>query len=192
MIFTIDGSSFLKVIDEHPKIWGWSGGSMFYPLSHIYLKIPFCCIKIVANNTLNHQHIFDWLWANMAPTLNTAFSLTKVHAKCWIHCLLISSTPLLSCNFNLWKFKMILEFFGVFRDNCQILATWTFSIICVCTTTCKVSILPLNCCFQWSRVRITLIKPLFCLNSIFPPIRKQCFINTQNSDFSIVFENLKQ
>ena len=31
-----------------------------------------------------------------APTLNTAFSLINVHAKWWIHCFLISSTPLLS------------------------------------------------------------------------------------------------
>ena len=39
------------------------------------------------------------------------------------------------------------EFFGVFQDNCQIWATWAFSIICVCTTAFKVSILPLNRCF---------------------------------------------
>ena len=53
---------------------GWNGGSMFHPLSYIYAKTSFCCIETVAN----------------------AFSLTNVHAKCWIHCLLISSTPLLS------------------------------------------------------------------------------------------------
>ena len=128
MIFAIDGSSFLKVIDAHPKIWTpkpcllmfvslltlddfhlllsiqltadltseWSGGSLFHPLSHIYAKTPFCCTKTVANNTVNCRHIavFDWLWANAAPTLNIAFSLTNVQAKWWIHCLLISSTPL--------------------------------------------------------------------------------------------------
>ena len=43
---------------------------------------------------------------------------------------------------------------------------WGFSIICVCTTVFKVIIPPLNCCFQWSRVWITLMKPLLCLNSI--------------------------
>ena len=61
----------------------WSGGSMFYPLTHIYAKTPFCCIETVANNTLNLQHIviFDQLWANVAPTFNTAFSLTNFHAK---------------------------------------------------------------------------------------------------------------
>ena len=73
-------------------------GSMFHPLSHIYAKTPFCCVKTVANNTLSCQCVvvFDRLWANVTPTLNTAFSLINVHAKGWIHCLLISSTPLLS------------------------------------------------------------------------------------------------
>ena len=76
----------------------WSGGSMFHSLSHIYAKIPFCCIETVANNALNHQHIvvFDWLWTNTAPTLNTTFSLTNVHAKWWLNCLLLSSNSLLS------------------------------------------------------------------------------------------------
>ena len=76
----------------------WSGRSMFHPLSHIYTKTPFCCSETVANNSLNCQRviIFDWLWANVSPSLNTAFSLTNVHVKWWIHCFLISSTPLLS------------------------------------------------------------------------------------------------
>ena len=47
--------------------------------------------------------------------------------------------------------------------------------------------LRLNHCFRRSRVWITLIKPLLCLNSIFPFI-KQCFINTRNSDFSTVLK----
>ena len=59
------------------------------------------------------------------------------------------------------------EIFGVFRDNCRIWATWVFSIICVCTTMFKVSIPPINHCFQQSIVQITLIKQLLCLNSIF-------------------------
>ena len=64
---------------------------------HIYTKTPFCCIETIANNALNHWHVvFDRLWANAVPTLNIAFTLTNVHAKWWIHCLLISSTPLLS------------------------------------------------------------------------------------------------
>ena len=76
----------------------WSGGSMFHPLSHTYVKIPFRCVKTVANNALNRWCIviFDRLWANAAPTLNRAFSLTNIQAKWWIHCLLTSTTALLS------------------------------------------------------------------------------------------------
>ena len=90
----------------------------------------------------------------------------------------------LQCTIGQNKF---VQFFGVFQGNCWIWATRAFSIICVCTTTFKVSIPPLNYCFQWSWVWIKLINPLLCLNRIFP-IRKQCFINTQNSDFSIVLK----
>ena len=75
----------------------WSGESMFHPLSHIYAKTPFCYVETVANNAPNCWHIvFDQLWANVTPTLNTAFSLTNVHTKWWIHHFLISSIPLLS------------------------------------------------------------------------------------------------
>ena len=92
----------------------WSGGSMFHPLSHIYTKTPFCCIETVTNDALNCQQVvFDWLWANAAPTLNTAFSLTNVHAKWWIHCFLI----FISCNFNLWLTKMSLWSFLVFSGT---------------------------------------------------------------------------
>ena len=58
-------------------------------------------------------------------------------------------------------------FFGVFLDNCRIWATWAFSVVCVYMTAFKVGIPPLNHYFWWSRVQITLIKPLLCLNSVF-------------------------
>ena len=95
-LVALDGSHLLLstqlTTDLTPK---WNEGSMFNPLSDIYMKTPFCCIETVANNTLNHWHIvFDRLWANVAPTLITAFLMTNVHAKWWIHCLLICSTPL--------------------------------------------------------------------------------------------------
>ena len=76
----------------------WSGGSMFHLLSQIYEKNPFCCVETVANNALNHHCVvvFDQLWVNTVPTSDIAFSLTNIYAKWWIHCLLISSPPLLS------------------------------------------------------------------------------------------------
>ena len=90
----------------------WSSGSMFHPLSRIYANSPFCLIETVANNALNRRRVvvFDQLWANAAPTLNTAFSLTNVYAKWWIHYLLTSSTPLQayatlrSAKTSLWRF----------------------------------------------------------------------------------------
>ena len=148
----------------------WSGGSMFHPLLHIYATTPLCCIKTVANKALNCWCVvvFHQLWANAAPTLNTAFSLTNVHEKCSIHCLRISSTPLLSPTMSIYNQpKQVRGVFGVFQDNCWIWVTWAFSIISVLTTTFKVSILPLNHCFQQSRVWIMLMKPLLCWNSIF-------------------------
>ena len=89
---------FFFICGRFLAISGGQSGSMFHPLSHIYAKTPFCCVETVANNALNCLHVvvFDRLWANAAPTLNTAFSLINVYAKWWIHCLLISSTPLLS------------------------------------------------------------------------------------------------
>ena len=172
----------------------WIGGSIFYPLSHIYTKTPFCCVETVANNTLNCQHIvvFDQLWANMIPTFNRAFSLTNVFAKWWIHCLLIFSSSLLShaTQFMIGQNEFV-EFFGVFRDNCQIWATWAFSISCVCMTKLKVSIPPLNYCFPWSRVWITLIKLLLCLNSIFSH-QKPILYQLKKFRFFHWFKNLQQ
>ena len=87
--------AFTQLTDN--LILEWSGGSMFHLLSHIYAKTPICYVETVLNNTLNCWLIvFDWLGEDMAPTLNTVFSLTDIHTKWWIHCLLISSTPLLS------------------------------------------------------------------------------------------------
>ena len=167
----------------------WSGGSMFHPLSYIYTNTTFYHVETVANNSLNRRCvvIFDWLWANATPTLNTAFSLTNVHAKWWIHCFLISSTLLLSYATSIYDWPKR--------------GWWSFWVFSRSTAKfgwpeCSASFVsvqphlkpPLHHCFRWSWVRITLIKPLLCLNSIFFPIRKQCFINTRNSDFSIVLK----
>ena len=98
-LVTLDGFHLLLstqlTADLTPE---WRGESMFNPLSHIYAKIPFCCVETVANNALNCRCVvvFNRLWANAAPTFNTAFLLTNGHAKWWIHFLLISSASLLS------------------------------------------------------------------------------------------------
>ena len=145
MIFSIDGSSLFKVIDNQNTLRmaktcllmfaslvtldsfylllstqltidftpEWSSGSMFLPLSHIYVKTPFYCIETVANNALNcEQVVFDWLRANAAKSLNVAFTMTNVHAKWHIHCLLISSTTPLFHTTSIYNWPK--WFWGVF------------------------------------------------------------------------------
>ena len=81
-------------------IWLWSQVvDLCFIHCHIFMqKLLFVALKQLQTMLWITLHIvvFDWLWANVAPTLNTAFSLTNIHAKWWIQCLLISSTPLLS------------------------------------------------------------------------------------------------
>ena len=127
---------------------------------HIYAKTLFGCIEMVANNALNQHIVFDQLWANVVPTLNTAFSFTNVHAKWWIHCFLISSTHLLSHATSIYDWPK--GVWGVFSDNFRIWLTWAFSIICVCTTAFKVSIPPHSNCFWWiSPNNIALLEQYF-------------------------------
>ena len=78
-------------------------------------KNSFCCVKTVASNALNRWRIvvFDRLWANAAPTLNTAFSMTNVYSKWQIHCLLISSIPLLTHATSIYDRPKLVD--GVFR-----------------------------------------------------------------------------
>ena len=139
-------------------------------LSHIYAKHPFCYVETVVNNALNCQHVFYQLWANAAPTVNTVFSLTNVHAKWWIHCLLISSVSLLSDGTSIydWSKWVCRVFFGIFRDNCQIWATRVFNIICVSRTTFKVIIPPLNRCF-WSNSLNDTYQAIALLEQYFSP-----------------------
>ena len=126
----------------------WSGESMFHPLSHIYAnKNSFFCVETVTNNALSRWRVvvFDRLWANATSILITAFSLTYVHVKWWIHCLLISSFPLLSHVTSIYNPpNEFVEFFRVFLDNYRIWVIWAFSIICVCKTAFKFSLPPLN------------------------------------------------
>ena len=98
--------------------WACSGGSMCHPLSHVYTKTLFCCFETVANNTLNCRCfvVFDRLWVNAAPALNAVFSSTNVHAKWWIHCLLISSTPLVSHATSIYdRLKRVYWVFSCFQ-----------------------------------------------------------------------------
>ena len=172
----------------------WNGGSLFHPLSNIYIKIPFCCIETVTNYALNRQHIvFDWLWANATPSLNSAFSLTNVNAKWWIHCLLISSTTLLShatsiYNWSKWVCEVFLVFSGTTADFGWLVHSASFLSV---QLHLKSALPPPNHCFWLSRGRITLIKPLFCLNSNFFHWKTMLYQHTKFKFFHC-FENLQK
>ena len=163
----------------------WRGWSMLHPLSHIYVKNPFSCVETVANNALNRQRVvvFDRLWANASPTLNTPFSLTDVHAKWWIHCLPISSTPLLSHTFSIYDRpkRVCRDSFGVFRDIYRI---WT--------TALKVSTPPLNRCFQRSKALITLSKSHCFAWTVFFSHQKAMLYHHTKFRFFYCIENLQQ
>ena len=92
----------------------------------VFFFVFFFCVETFLNNGLNCRRVvvFGRLWANTVSTLNTAFSLTNVHRKCWIHCLLISSTPL-QLQFMIAQNEFVV-FWGVFllfsRTDCRIWA----------------------------------------------------------------------
>ena len=114
-------------------------------------------------------HCCFWLTVSKCSThFEHSFLIDKCSYK-MVNALLseIFNSSTISHYFNLWLAKMSFKFFGVFQDNCQIWVTWVFTIVYVCMTAFKVSVPPLNHCFQWSRVWITFIKPLLCSNRIF-------------------------
>ena len=110
----------------------WSGGSMFHSLPLIYAKTPFCCVETNANNALYCRRVvvFDRGRENAVFIFNTVISLTNYFIKLWIHCLLISSTTLLSHTSSIYdRPKRVCDgvFFlrggCVFRENCWISVT---------------------------------------------------------------------
>ena len=110
-----------------------------------------------------------------------------------IHCLLISSSTLQShtIQFTIGPNEFAVVLFCVCWDICRIWVTWPFSIIFVCTTSFKVSILHLNHCSQWNSVRLTRIKPLLCLNSVFFPHQKPILYQKKIFRFYIVLKICK-
>ena len=145
--------------------WFDSGVKWQIHVSYIvtYLcKNSFCCIKTVATLWVVNALLFlidceqTQLWTQLSHW--QMFMQNGEYTAFWYLQLLCYLTQL--------QFKIVqnefVEFFGVFQDNWRIWVTWVFSIICICTTMFKVSVPPLNCCFWWNRVQITLIKPLLC------------------------------
>ena len=111
---------------------------------------------------------FDQLWANAAPTLNTAFSD-------------IFNSSAISRSFNLWSAETSLWSFLVFSETTAKFRQHAHSALFV-------SVRPhLKSAYN----RITLIEPLLCLNSFFPHQKAMLYQHTKFRFFHC-FENLQQ
>ena len=122
---------------------GWSGRSMFYPLSHIYAKTPF----LLRWNSCKQRSVSSTrccFWSTVSK-LGTHFFIDKCSCKTMntLPSDIFNSSAILH-NFNWRSAKTSLwSFFCVFWENCRILVTWAFSIIFVCMASFKASIPPL-------------------------------------------------
>ena len=118
------------------RLWSlWTAFTCCYPLSwlliclrsdvvdpcfihcHIFIpKLLFVALKQLQKGSESSMCCCVWLTVSKRWThLNTAFLLTNVHAKSWIHCLLISSTPLLSSATSIYiRLKRVDEVFWCF------------------------------------------------------------------------------
>ena len=167
----------------------WSGGSMFHPLSHVYTKNSFL---LHWNSCKQHSQLSTRFWSTVSKC-GAHFEYSFLIDKC--SCKIVNTLPsdtfnskAISRNFNLRSAKMSLWSFWCFLGQLPNLATWVFSINCICTTIFKISIPPLKHYFWQSRVRITLIKPLLCLNSIYFPWESNALSTHENQIFPLFWK----
>ena len=177
MIFDIDSSSFLKVIDEQntlriPKYGGQNLACWCLHLWSLWMAFTCCCpcfihccifmqkrfFVLLALKQLqtmlwivNMLLLFDCeqMWHPLWTQLShwQMFMQNGEYTAFWYLQLLCY---LMQLQFMIGQNKFI-EFFGVFWNNCRIWTTWTFSSLFVCMTAFKVSIPPLNRCFRRRR-----------------------------------------
>ena len=155
-LVALDGFHLLMSTQLTADLIDWiKVGDPCFIHGHIFMqKLLFVALKHLQTTLLIVDIVFNWLWANVASTLNTTFLLTNVHVDWWIHCFLISHTT------------------SIYNRPKQV----------------KVSIPPLNHCFWRSRVGITLIKPLLCLNSIFSHQKAILYRHTKFRFFSLFWK----
>ena len=122
----------------------WSDWSMRLPLAYIYVKKFFFSLKELQTTLwvddallflIDCKKTRHPLWIPLSHW--QMFMLNGEYAAFWYLQLLCYLTQL---QFTIDQ-KEFVEFFGVFRDNYQIWATWAFSIIYVLKSTFKVSII---------------------------------------------------
>ena len=144
--------------DSGVKWWIYAASIVTYLCKNSFLLCWNSCKQ--CSESLTH------FWSTVSQR-STHFEYSFLIGKC--SCKILNTLPsnifnssTIPRNFNLRSAKTSLWSFPEQLPNlCDL------NIIYVCTTAFKVSIAPLNCCFRRSRVQITLIKPLLCLNRIF-------------------------
>ena len=180
MIFAIDDSSFLKVIDEQnnlriPKYRGQNLACWCLHLSSLWTAFNCCCpiswlliwpLCEVVDPCFIHCHIFTQkllfvalkLLQTMPWIVDALLFLIDCEQTQHPHWTQLYHWQMsmqngeytafwylqLLCYLKLLQFTIgqneFVEFFSVFWDNSRIWVNSVFSIICVCTTTFKVSI----------------------------------------------------
>ena len=117
-----------------------------------------------------NSFLLHWNSCKQLFELSTGCCFWSTMSKRSTHCFLISSTPLLSHATSIYdRPKWVCDVFWCFPGQLPNLSNLSIQHhLCLCITMFKISIPLLNRCFQWSRVRITIIESLLCLNSIFP------------------------
>ena len=131
-LVTLDGFHLLLSVSTQLT----ADGSMFHPLSHIYAKTLFCCVETVANNALNGRCIVLINCEQAQHPLWTQLSHLEMFMQ--------NSEYTAFWHLQLLCYLTQLQFMFGQNNNCQIWATWEFSIISICMTTFKVSMPPLN------------------------------------------------
>ena len=160
----------------------------------IYLYKNFFLLHWNSSKQRSELSMLYCFWSSVSKR-STHFKQNFLIDKC--SCKIVNTLPsdifdssAIPHNFNLSIRQNEFVKFFVFRDNCWIWVIWAFSIICICTTTFKVSIPLLHHCFWWRRVWVTLIKPLLCLNSIFSHQKAKLYQHMKFRFFHC-FENLQ-
>ena len=175
----------------HSANWWFDSGVKIHALSIVTYVHKNFFLVVLKQLQCSESSTCYCFWSTVSKC-STNFEHSFLTDKC--SCKMVNTLPsdiikssAILCNFNLWSAKTSLWRFLVFSGTTTEFGWPKYHL--VCTTMLKVSIPPLNHCFQRSRVWITLIKPLLCLNSIFSH-QKAMLYQHMKFRFFHSFENL--
>ena len=211
--FCLSQGNWWRKYLAHPKIWRWKPCLLMFVfgrLSPAAVHSGDCRFNSWAKWWIHlfiHCHIFTqkllFIALKQLQTMCCFWSTWSKHSTHFEHSFLfdkcsckkvnklpsdIFNSSTFSRNFNLRLAKTSLWSFLVFSGTIAKFGRSERSASLVCMSLFKVSIPRLNRCSWWSRVRITLIKPLLCLNNIFS-LQKAMLYQYTKFRFFHCFEN---